>query len=87
MFLLLLAADVTLAHRPKDGEVIKSAASSAQKRYQEMSGRQTKVSFDGSLSDDSAGGIIGSTMSGRIKVNNTLEERLRILEEKVSLKL
>jgi hypothetical protein len=31
----------------------------------------------------SAGGIIGASLGGKIKVNNTLEERLRILEEKM----
>jgi hypothetical protein len=47
-----------------------------------MSGRESKVSFESSLADDSAGGVVGS---GRIKVDNTLGERLQILEEKVGL--
>ncbi len=42
------------------------------------------MEFEASLPDDSAGGVIGSTLAGRIKVDNTLGERLKILEEKVS---
>lgn len=49
-----------------------------------MSGRDCKIEFDGSLPDDSAGGVVGSTLGGKIKVDNTLEERLKILREKVS---
>lgn len=32
---------------------------------------------------NSSGGIIGSMLNGRIKVDNTLDERLGILEEKM----
>ena len=84
VLLLLLAAEVTLSHRPKDADVVKKAASAAQKRYKEMSGRETKVSFEAKLPDESAGGVVGSTMAGRIRVDNTLEERLKILQEKAS---
>lgn len=48
-----------------------------------MSGRASTIEYKDSLPDDSAGGIIGSTMQGRIKVDNTLNERLKILEEKM----
>ena len=80
---MLLAPGVTLAHRPKDAELVKKASEKACSRYQEMSGREAKVEFEDSLNDDSAGGVIGSTMAGRIKVDNTLSERLKLLEEKV----
>ncbi|RSH94583.1 V-ATPase V1 sector subunit E [Saitozyma podzolica] len=83
VLLLLLAPEVTLSHRPKDSDLVKKAASAAQKRYKDMSGRESKVSFESSLADDSAGGVVGSTMAGRIKVDNTLGERLQILEEKM----
>lgn len=83
---MLLAPTVLLEHRPKDADTVKKAAKKAGERYKEMSGRESKIEFDGTLNDDSAGGIIGSTMHGRIKVDNTLSERLKILEEKVSVK-
>ena len=82
---MLLAPGVTLAHRPKDTELVKKAAESAQKKYKEVSGRESQVEYEASLPDDSAGGVVGSTMAGRIKVDNTLAERLHILEEKVRL--
>ena len=80
---MLLNPNVILAHRPKDSDVVKQAASAAQKRYTEMSGRETKVEFESTLPDDSAGGVVGSSMQGRIKVDNTLGERLKILQEKM----
>lgn len=42
------------------------------------------MDYKGDLDDNSAGGIIGSIMNGRIKVDNTLDERLSILGEQVS---
>ncbi|KAK8861469.1 hypothetical protein IAR55_002289 [Kwoniella newhampshirensis] len=83
ILLMLLAPGITLAHRPKDDDLVKKAAEGAQKRYTELSGRESKIEFDGSLPDDSAGGVIGSTMGGRIKVDNTLGERLKILQDKM----
>lgn len=83
VLLLLLADDVKIAHRPKDESAVKKASEGALKQYKDISGRESNVTFEGSLSDDSAGGIIGSTMAERIKVDNTLHTRLQILEEKV----
>ncbi|KAK1927422.1 vacuolar ATP synthase subunit E [Papiliotrema laurentii] len=83
VLLLLLAPEVKLEHRPKDANAVKKAAKKAEDRYKEMSGRETKIDFEATLNDDSAGGVIGSTMQGRIKVDNTLGERLKILEEKM----
>ena len=83
VLLLLLAKDVEVAHRPKDAEIIKKAADGAIKKYKDISGRESEISFDPSLNDDNAGGIIGSTMHGRIKIDNTLEARLKILEDQM----
>lgn len=62
---------------------MKKASDAAVKKYKEMSGRTSTVEYKDSLSDDSAGGVIGSSMQGRIKVDNTLGERVKILEEKM----
>lgn len=80
---MLLSKDVTIQHRPKDAELVKKATTAALKQYKEIAGLESDVKFEGELADDSAGGVIGSTMAGRIRVDNTLAERLRILEEKV----
>ncbi|KLT46012.1 vacuolar ATP synthase subunit E [Cutaneotrichosporon oleaginosum] len=83
ILLLLLSKDVTLAHRPKDKDLVKKSAEEAKKQYKEISGLEAEITFDDSLADDSAGGVIGSTMGDRIKVDNTLSARLHILEEKM----
>lgn len=74
---------MTIAHRPKDTEVVKKAADEAKKQYKDISGLESEIAFDDSLADDSAGGVIGTTMGDRIKVDNTLSARLRILEDKM----
>ncbi len=80
---MLLAPSIILAHRPKDKDLVEKATKAAQQKYMDMAGRETTVEFEGSLPDDSAGGVVGSSMAGRIKVDNTLGERLKILEDKV----
>ncbi|KAK4687256.1 V-type H+-transporting ATPase subunit E, partial [Tremellales sp. Uapishka_1] len=84
VLLMLLTPTLSLSHRPKDAELVKKSAEAAQKKYNEMSGRETKVEFTDDLPDDSAGGVVGSSLGGRIRVDNTLQERLKILEDKVS---
>lgn len=61
------------------GKASKNAAS----KYKEMTGRSVEVKLEEGLNDDEAGGVIGSSMGGKIKINNTLDERLKLLEEKV----
>lgn len=74
-----------IEHTPSASEQVKKAGESALAKYKEMSGRASKIEYKDSLSDDTcSGGVIGSTMQGRIKVDNTLDERLKILEEMVS---
>ncbi|KAL1410330.1 V-ATPase V1 sector subunit E [Vanrija albida] len=83
VLLLLLATDVTIAHRPKDKALVAKASKGALKQYKDLAGRESTLTFEETISDDSAGGIIGSTLAGRIKVDNTLAERLKLLEEKM----
>ncbi|WRT65577.1 uncharacterized protein IL334_002522 [Kwoniella shivajii] len=83
VLLKLLAPTITLTHRPKDSDLIKKASSTANKRYKDLSGRDTKIDLDSALPDDGSGGVIGASLNGRIKVDNTLEERIKILEEKM----
>lgn len=80
---MLMSPTLTLEHRPKDKDLIKKSIETAKKEYKEISGRDVEVDTDASLADDSAGGVVGSTMNGKIKVDNTLDERLKILQEKV----
>jgi V-type H+-transporting ATPase subunit E len=75
---------VTLTHRAKDAKVVQKASKNASQKYKEMSGRSVEVKLESGLNDDEAGGIVGSAMGGKIKIDNTLGERLKLLEEKVS---
>jgi V-type H+-transporting ATPase subunit E len=59
------------------------ASKNAVTKYKEMTGRSVEVKLEEGLNDDEAGGVIGSSMGGKIKINNTLDERLKLLEEKV----
>ena len=81
---MLMASEVTIDHQKAAKEYINTAGDAALKRYKEISGRECKLDFQTEVSDESSGGIIGSVMNRRIKVDNTLDERLKILEEKVS---
>lgn len=82
--LALLESEVTVRVRHKDADgVAKEAAERAEKRYEEISGRTVKTTIEGSLSDDIAGGAILISGSGRITVDNTLDERLRLLEDRM----
>lgn len=73
-----------IEHTPSASEQVKNAGEAALEKYTDISGRTSKIEYKDSLSDDTcSGGIIGSMMQGRIKVDNTLDERLKILEEMV----
>jgi hypothetical protein len=82
---MLMAPEVTIDHQKAAGDFINNAGDAALKRYKEISGRDCKLDFQTEVSDESSGGVIGSVMNRRIKVDNTLDERLKILEEKVGL--
>ncbi|GJE92375.1 ATPase V1/A1 complex subunit E [Phanerochaete sordida] len=82
--LALLEPEVALRVRHKDeASIAKEAAERAEKRYQEISGRTCKTTIEGSLSDDLAGGVILVAGNNRITLDNTLDERLRLLEDRM----
>ncbi|WFD02339.1 V-ATPase V1 sector subunit E [Malassezia obtusa] len=76
----LVEPSVEVIARSGDVQLVQGLTDSAVKRYKEVTGRTTKVSVKEGLSKDSAGGLILSGHNGRIQLNNTLEERLRLLE-------
>ncbi|KAI0746836.1 ATPase V1/A1 complex subunit E [Daedaleopsis nitida] len=82
-FLNLLEPDVTVHARAKDVTIAQSAADGAAKQYKEISGRSVKVTVQGSLSDDIAGGVKLVSGTERITLDNTLDERLRLLEDRM----
>ncbi|KAF6014944.1 V-ATPase V1 sector subunit E [Brettanomyces bruxellensis] len=82
--LQLMEPAVTLRVRKADVSVTKKAADQAEKKFKDVSGRDVKITIDETkyLSDKSAGGLILANGTGKIEINNTLEERLRLLSER-----
>ncbi|KAF9561704.1 ATPase V1/A1 complex subunit E [Agrocybe pediades] len=83
-FLYLMEATVTIHSRKSDVDVVNQAAESAAKAYKDISGRDIDYEVEGSIADDSSqGGVKISSGNGRITLDNTMEERLRLLEDKM----
>lgn len=74
--------NVKVKAREKDYGVVKKAIPDAQAAYKDTLGEDVKIEIDESdpLPSDSAGGVFIVGFHGKIDVNNTLEERLRIME-------
>ncbi|KAH9838032.1 ATPase V1/A1 complex subunit E [Rhodofomes roseus] len=81
--LQLLEPDVTVHAREQDVEIVTRAAEGASKQYNEISGRTVNVTVEGTLSKDLAGGVKLVSGTSRITLDNTLDERLRLLEDRM----
>jgi V-type H+-transporting ATPase subunit E len=80
--LILLENDITVRVREQDVEVAGEAIEEAKNNYKE----KTKCDVDIAISQDylpkgCSGGVIVVNSSGKIEVNNTLQERLKLLSE------
>ncbi|KAE8209973.1 hypothetical protein CF319_g8104 [Tilletia indica] len=81
--LQLMEDKVEVTVRKQDVALAKRAADSAASAYEEKSGKSTNVEVSAGLGKNSAGGVALSGFGGKIKINNTLEERLRLMEERM----
>ncbi|PVH14116.1 V-type proton ATPase subunit E [Candidozyma duobushaemuli] len=81
--LALMESKVSVRVRESDVSVAKEAAEEAAKGYQDKSEQEISISVDEKefLPKNSAGGVVVVSESGKIEVNNTLEERLKLLSE------
>lgn len=79
----LLEDEVTLKVREADVSLAKEAAETAAKKFEEKAKFLVKITVNESdfLNSGLAGGVIATNKSGKIEVDNTLEERLKILSE------
>jgi len=82
-FLQLMESNVAVLARKKDLDIVKQSADAAAKLYNEISGREVQFDVEATLSDDGAGGIKLVSGSRRITIDNTLDERLRLLEDRM----
>lgn len=81
--LALLEEKVSIKVREEDVAVAKEAIVEAAKNFTEKAKFDVEISIDESdyLSKDIAGGVVVVNGTGKIEVNNTLEERLKILSQ------
>ncbi|TEB25060.1 vacuolar H+ ATPase E1 [Coprinellus micaceus] len=82
-FLQILEPSARVIARPADVEVAKAAGEAAKEKYKEISGRVIEFEVVGQLSDDLAGGVKLISGTNRISVDNSLDERLRLLEDRM----
>jgi len=83
-FLQIMEPAVTIHSRKSDHGVVTQSAKNAAEKFKEISGRNIKFEVEVSIADDSSqGGVKLVSGSGRITLDNTLEERLRLLEDKM----
>ncbi|ORY54171.1 ATPase V1 A1 complex subunit E [Leucosporidium creatinivorum] len=79
----IMEKDIKISGRKKDVKLVKKAAEEAASEFEKEAGWPVKFAVDEELAESSAGGVIIKGYGSRITVNNTLDERLRLLEEKM----
>jgi V-type H+-transporting ATPase subunit E len=75
--------DVQIRARKADFDAVKKAIDEAVKEYKQKTDKETSASLDEKdpLSEGTVGGVILIGGKGKIEINNTLEERLKLLED------
>ncbi|KAJ4297774.1 V-ATPase V1 sector subunit E [Kalmusia sp. IMI 367209] len=73
---------VQVQARKADYDIVKKAIEDAQSEYKKKVNKDVAISIDESdpLPEGSSGGVIISGTGGKIDINNTFDERLKILE-------
>ncbi|KAM0752304.1 hypothetical protein T439DRAFT_355163 [Meredithblackwellia eburnea MCA 4105] len=79
----IMEKDITVSGRKVDSKFLKTAAAAAAKEFEAQAGFAVKLEVKEDLPKESAGGVTISGYGNRITVNNTLDERLRLLEERM----
>ncbi|KAF2272889.1 ATPase, V1/A1 complex, subunit E [Westerdykella ornata] len=74
--------NIQVKARKADYDTVRKAIEEAQAEYKSKVGKDVSISIDESdpLPDGSAGGVVVVGTGGKIDINNTFEERLRLLE-------
>ncbi|KAJ3036648.1 V-ATPase V1 sector subunit E [Rhizophlyctis rosea] len=81
----LMEKEVLLQCRQVDADAVRAAANAAKEEYLKNVGGslEFKLQEDAWLSEKGAGGVVGSSVDGRIRVNNSLEKRLELVSEQM----
>lgn len=79
----LMEENVSVRVRKQDVDITKKAIEDASAEFEKSTNKSVNISIDESeyLADSSAGGVIIINSTGKIDVNNTLEERLKLLSD------
>ncbi|KAI0403823.1 ATPase, V1/A1 complex, subunit E [Xylaria palmicola] len=74
--------EVTVRARKADADLVKKAAKAAESEYEKETGKSSKIKLDEEdpLPEGTSGGIFIIGGDGKIDINNTLDERLRLLQ-------
>lgn len=77
----LMDDSVRVRARKGDVDLVKKAIPDAEKTFKEKANRDVTITVDEEdfLSNESAGGVVIENEAGKIVIDNTLEERLKIL--------
>lgn len=80
--LAILEGEVIVKVKESDLSLAKESIDEAAKNFEEKAGFPVKINISEEyLSDDISGGVIVTNKSGKIEVDNTLDERLKLLSE------
>lgn len=80
--LKLLEPEAVVIAREADKQIVESLLEEVAKEYKEKTGMDIVVKIsDSYLNKDISGGVIVSNGDGKIEVDNTLEERLKLLNQ------
>lgn len=85
--LILHENAVEVEARSGDVQTIQGLLDDAIKQYKDTTGRDTRVHVSDGLSKDCAGGFVMTAKNGKIRLDNTLEQRLKLLEEQVRIEI
>jgi len=84
LYALVNEKKIVLRCRQKDNDLVKKAAEAARKEYEEnvKAAQELEIVIDEKerVPEDAAGGVIILNSTGKIDINNTFEERLKLLE-------
>ncbi|KAI8957744.1 ATPase, V1/A1 complex, subunit E [Daldinia sp. FL1419] len=74
--------DIQVRAREADYDVLKEAIQDAEGEYKSNTGKETKVTIDeaNALPEGSSGGLMIVGGQGKIEINNTFDERLKLLQ-------
>eukprot|EP00052_Salpingoeca_macrocollata_P033526 m.8649 g.8649 ORF g.8649 m.8649 type:complete len:228 (+) comp5258_c0_seq1:77-760(+) len=83
--LVLLEEHVTVQVRKADGDVIKGMFGEVAKKFKETTHKNVELTLDtdNELPESSGGGVVLSAHKGKIKVKNTLKDRITFVTDKI----